>query len=122
MIPSGFARFLATLMHSTKAVLARNVLERRREIGLLGAVGFTPAHVRTLVTAESLLLVGTGVAIGTVSALVAIAPAVVERVSALPIGSLALLVLAVVLTGLLASLAAVRLATSLRVVDAIGNE
>ena len=104
------------------AVLARNVLERRRELGLLGAIGFTPRHVRTLVTSESLLLVVCGVAIGTVAALVAVAPTLVERPNAVPVGSLSLLVAGVILTGLLASLAAVRLATSVRVVEALKNE
>jgi ABC-type lipoprotein release transport system permease subunit len=104
------------------AVLGRNVLERRRELALLGAVGFTPTHLRTLVTAETLVLVGTGVVIGTVAALVAIAPAIVERASSLPFTSLALLLVAVIATALLASTAAVRLATSMRVVEAIKSE
>jgi ABC-type lipoprotein release transport system permease subunit len=104
------------------AVLARNVLERRRELGLLGAVGFTRANLRTLVAAESLLLVGTGVGVGTLAALVAIAPAILARASALPYGSLILLVAAVIATGLVASLAAVRFATSMNVVEAIKTE
>jgi hypothetical protein len=104
------------------AVLARNVLERRRELALLGAVGFTPSHVRTMVTSETLLLVGTGVAVGTVAALVAIAPAVIERASSLPFGSLAWLIAAVVATGLLAALAAVRVAAAMQVVEALKTE
>jgi ABC-type antimicrobial peptide transport system permease subunit len=104
------------------AVLARNVLERRRELGLLGAVGFTTSHLRTLITAETTLLVASGVTIGTVAALVAVAPALAERATAVPLDSLALLLLAVVSTGLAASLLAVRLATSMRVVEAIKNE
>jgi putative ABC transport system permease protein len=104
------------------AVLARNVLERRRELGLLGAIGFTRAHMRTLVTSESLLLVGTGVAIGTVAALIAIAPAIAERASSLPFASLGLLMVSVVATGLIASFVAVRMATSMNVVEAIKNE
>lgn len=104
------------------AVLARNVLERRRELGLLGAVGFTPRHIRTLVTSETALLVASGVTIGTVAALVAVAPALAERATAVPLGSLGLLLASVVATGLVASLLAVRVATSMRVVDAIKNE
>ncbi|HUE87589.1 MAG TPA: ABC transporter permease [Vicinamibacterales bacterium] len=104
------------------AVLARNVFERRRELGLLGAIGFTQAHMRTLVTAESLLLVGTGVVIGTAAALLSIAPAIAERGSSLPFASLGLLIIAVVATGVVASLVAVRMATSMNVVDAIKNE
>jgi ABC-type lipoprotein release transport system permease subunit len=104
------------------AVLARNVLERRRELGLLGAVGFTPAHLRTLVTAESALIVGSGIAIGTIAALVAVAPALRERATALPFESLGLLLIAVAATGLLASLLDVRVATATRIVEAIKNE
>jgi ABC-type antimicrobial peptide transport system permease subunit len=104
------------------AVLARNVLERRRELGLLGAIGFTPRHLRTLVASESLVLVVCGVGIGTIAALVAVAPTLAERPSAVPVGNLSLLIGGVVLTGLVASLAAVRLATSARVVEALKNE
>ena len=104
------------------AVLARNVLERRRELGLLGAVGFTPSHLRTLVTAESALVVGSGIVIGTVAALVAVAPALRERVTSFPFASLAGLLIAVAVTGLVASLLAVRLATSIRIVEAIKSE
>jgi putative ABC transport system permease protein len=104
------------------AVLARNVLERRRELALLGAIGFRPSHLRTLVTTETLLLVGTGVAIGTIAALVAIAPAVAERASSLPVGNLLLLLVAVMATGFVASLAATRLATSMSVVEALKSE
>jgi ABC-type antimicrobial peptide transport system permease subunit len=104
------------------AVLARNVLERRRELALLGAIGFRPGHLRTLIATETLLLVGAGVAIGTLAAIVAIAPAVVERASSLPVGSLVLLLAAVMATGFVASLAATRLATSVRVVEALKSE
>jgi putative ABC transport system permease protein len=106
----------------TAAVLARNVLERRRELGLLGAVGFTPKHLRTVVTAESLLLVVVGLTVGTVAALVAIAPAVVERANTLPFANLALLMAAVVITGFVSSLAAVRLATRVSTVEALKSE
>jgi putative ABC transport system permease protein len=104
------------------AVLARNVLERRRELALLGAIGFRPQHLRTLITAETLLLAGTGVVIGTVAAIVAIAPAVIERASSLPLGSLALLLVAVIVTACMASIAATRLATSTHIVEALKNE
>ena len=39
------------------AVLARNVLERQREWGLLRAVGYEPGHLRRLVLSESAVLV-----------------------------------------------------------------
>jgi putative ABC transport system permease protein len=61
------------------AVLLRNVLERRRELALLGAVGFRHAHVFAIVLAENLLLLLWGLTIGTACAVVAVVPAVVDR-------------------------------------------
>ncbi len=55
-------------------VVARNVLERRREFGLLEAVGFRAAQMRQLVFAEHRWLIFTGLAIGLLSALVAVWP------------------------------------------------
>ena len=55
------------------AVLARNVLERQREIGLLKSGGVRHAHVRGMVLSESLALVGGGLLLGAVSAIVAVA-------------------------------------------------
>ena len=61
------------------AVLLRNVLERRRELALLGAVGYRAGHVFAIVLAENVLLLGWGLAIGTACALVAVSPACAER-------------------------------------------
>lgn len=88
------------------AVLLRNVLERQREIALLRAVGYNSGHVSLMVLAENAFLLFGGVLAGTVSALVAIAPAWIERGGGLPVLSLGVLLLVVVATGLTASLAA----------------
>jgi ABC-type antimicrobial peptide transport system permease subunit len=116
----GLGLLLGTL--GLAAVLARNVLERRRELGLLQAVGFTPKHLRTLVLSESALLVGTGVILGTLTAIVAVLPALAERASVLPIGGLALLLLAVILTGVAASVVAARLAAATAVASALKGD
>ncbi len=79
-------------------VVARNVLERRSEFGLLEAVGFRPAQLRSLVFAEHRWLIVCGLAIGTVSALVAVWPNLRERANGFPYGPMALL-LAGMLTG-----------------------
>jgi ABC-type lipoprotein release transport system permease subunit len=65
-------------------VVARNVLERRREFGLLEAVGFRPRQLRKLVFAEHRWLILCGLVIGTVSALVAVWPNLRERASGFP--------------------------------------
>ena len=88
------------------AVLLRNVLERRRELALLRAVGYNAGHVSLMVLAESAFLLFAGLVAGTVSALVAIAPAWVERGGGLPVVSLGVMLVVVVVTGLTASLAA----------------
>jgi ABC-type lipoprotein release transport system permease subunit len=104
------------------AVLARNVLERRRELSLLGAVGYTRRHVRTMVTSETLVLVGVGGVIGTFAALVAIAPAILERDSSLPVLELGLLLTAVIATSVLAALFAIRIAAATHIVEALKSE
>ena len=104
------------------AVLARNVLERRREIGLLAAVGYAPSNVRAMVLSEGLALVLGGLSIGTVCAAIAILPALRDRAQALPLGSLATLLIGVVITGAIASLIAIRLTTQTPVVTAIKAE
>jgi hypothetical protein len=104
------------------AVLARNVLERRKELALLRAVGFSPANVRTVVMAECILLVGAGVVLGTVAAIIAVLPALGLRAQVLPVAELAGMLAAVVIAGALASLFAVRVATSIPVVGALKAE
>jgi ABC-type antimicrobial peptide transport system permease subunit len=104
------------------AVLARNVLERRREMALLGAVGFMPGDLRTMVLSESLALVLGGVVLGTLPAMVAILPALRARAQALPIGELGLLLAGVVATGLLSSMLAVRMATRTPIVASLKTE
>jgi len=88
------------------AILLRNALERRRELALLRAVGYRPAHLAAMVLAENVLLLLLGLATGTVCALLAIAPAVALRGGRLPALSLSLLLAAVLATGIGASLAA----------------
>ena len=88
------------------AVLLRNVLERRRELALLRAVGYDGRHLSVLVLAENGLLLFVGLLAGTASALVAITPAWIDRGGSLPFASLTVLLVSVVAAGLSASLAA----------------
>ena len=105
------------------AVLLRNVLERRRELALLGAVGYRRAHVVAIVLAENLLLLGWGLAIGTCCALVAVAPALTDRgwrVSAAARGGW--LLLAVFAAGLVSSIVATRAALRAPLLGALRSE
>jgi hypothetical protein len=88
------------------AVLLRNVLERRRELALLRAMGYRPSHLSLTVIAENALLLCCGLLTGIICALVAIGPVLVSRDGRLPAASLAFLLLAVAASGLLSSLLA----------------
>src|SRR5262249_14728842 len=104
------------------AVLLRNVLERRRELALLGAVGYRRADVFAIVVAETLVMLGCGLAAGAACALVAIAPGVLERGARVPAAAGALLLVAVAAAGLLSSLAATRAALRAALVEALRSE
>ncbi|HEX8292842.1 MAG TPA: ABC transporter permease, partial [Pyrinomonadaceae bacterium] len=100
----GLGLVLGTL--GLAAVLLRNVLERRRELALLRAVGYDRRHFGLMIVAENGLLLVLGILTGTLCALLAIAPVVASRGGRLPFASLALLLAAVVVAGLAASLVA----------------
>lgn len=105
------------------AVVLRNVLDRRRELALLGAVGYGRRHIFTVVVAEHLLLLVWGLVIGTACAVVAIAPAAFERGGRLPATPAgALLLVAVFVAGLLSSIVATRAALRTPLLAALRSE
>jgi len=85
------------------AVLARNVLERRRELALLRAVGYRRINIAVVILAENALLLVGGLAIGTSCALVAIAPAITSRGGHVAVLSIVGWLVIILTTGLLAS-------------------
>ena len=103
-------------------MLARNVLERRREIGLLRAVGYSPADIRGMVLSEGMILVTGGLVLGAGCAIVAIIPALRDRAQSLPLVNLGGLLIAVFVTGAIASLLAIKLTSQTPVVEAIKSE
>jgi hypothetical protein len=105
------------------AVLLRNMFERRKELALLEAVGYGRRHLFAIVIAESTLLLACGLAVGAVCALVAIAPAALERGGALPTATGTwLLLLAVFTVGLASSIVATRAAVRTRLLEALRAE
>jgi putative ABC transport system permease protein len=105
------------------AVLLRNALERRRELALLGAVGYGRRHFLLMATAENVLLLAAGLVSGALCAGLAIAPAIAERGGRLPLTSGgALLLFAVFATGLLSSVVATRAATRAPLLDSLKAE
>jgi ABC-type antimicrobial peptide transport system permease subunit len=89
-------------------VMLRNILERRRELALLQAMGYRAADLAVMVMSENLFLLFSGLGIGAVCALLAIAPAFASRGGRFSVVSMGLLLLGVLLSGLLSSLVAMR--------------
>jgi hypothetical protein len=104
------------------SVLLRNVLERRRELALLEAVGYRRAHVGVLILAENALLLSSGLAVGALSAALAVAPAVAERGGRLLSSRGAFLLLAVLATGLLSSVVALVAAARAPLLSSLRSE
>lgn len=102
------------------AVIARNVLERRRELALLGAAGCTGRDLQRLVAVEHMALVAIGLAIGVASAGVAIAPVVLSRGGA-PVQALVWLV-PVAIAGLAAAGLATRSVRRLPLVASLRSD
>jgi ABC-type antimicrobial peptide transport system permease subunit len=104
------------------AVMFRNVLERRRELALLRAVGYDRRRVSQMILAEAVLLLGAGLGAGVLSALLAVVPAWTARAAGGPGGMLALLLGGVILAGLVSSVLATRAALRGRMLDALRAE
>ena len=92
------------------AVMFRNVLERRKELGLLRAVGYNRWRVTQMILAEAILLLGAGLGAGALSAGLAVAPAWLGRSGARPGGTLLVLLGGVAIAGVLSSIVAARAA------------
>ena len=116
----GLGLLLGTI--GLSAIMFRNVLERRRELALLGAVGYDARRISTMITAEASLLVVAGVAAGTGCAAIAVAPAWFGHLGGGPGTGLVVLLGAVICAGLFSSLIAVRAALRGRLLDALGAE
>jgi putative ABC transport system permease protein len=116
----GLGLLLGTL--GLGAILLRNVLERRRELALLRAVGFEGRALGLMVIAESLLLLIAGIGIGTASAVIAVMPAIAARGTSFPVVSTLTVLAAVLVAGLVASALATRVAAATPLLAALKTE
>ncbi len=100
-------------------VQMRSVMERRSELGLLRAIGFTRERVGRLVLIESLTLLFAGLGIGCIAAGTALLPAIASM-GAQPSYTVPLMMIGIVsAAGAIASFAAVRLAIRLNLIESI---
>lgn len=104
------------------AVIARNALERRGELALLTAVGFTRDRLVRLVVLENAALLLTGLGCGTLAALLAVAPVVGSGQARVPWSALAALLVAVTGFGLAWAIMAARLSIGTTPIQALREE
>jgi putative ABC transport system permease protein len=103
-------------------VVLRNVLERRSELALLTAVGFTPRALRRLVLAEHAALQALGLLLGIVAAFLALLPVLLSPSAQISYLALAAMLGLVFVSGLFWTWAAARLALRGELLPALRNE
>ncbi len=101
----GLGLLLGTLGLAT--VMLRNVLERRGELALLRSVGFVKSRIAWLVLCENAFLLVWGLASGTISALVAMAPHLTSTGADVPWTAVGVILFGVFLVGMVSALMAV---------------
>ena len=104
------------------AVLLRNVLERRKELALLRAVGYRSGVLSIIILAENMFLMIWGLASGTFCALLAIMPALNSSGSSVPVTMTASILVTVLTAGLLSSLFSVVAAVRSPLLPALRSE
>lgn len=116
----GLGLLMGTL--GLSAVMLRNVLERRREIALLRALGFRTTRIIWLIAAENTALLFWGLLTGTVSALIAMLPHLKSTGADVPWSELGLTLAAVAVVGTLAAIAPIRAAVTVQVREVLAGE
>ncbi|HEY1785373.1 MAG TPA: ABC transporter permease, partial [Pirellulales bacterium] len=116
----GLGLVLGTL--GLAAVELRSVLERRSELALMQAVGFRRRRLGAMVLWEHGLLLVSGLAVGTLSALVAVWPHLVGGAGAVPWSATAATLALVLVVGLAAGLVAVRAVLVAKLLPALRAE
>lgn len=103
-------------------VAARNILERRSELALLRAVGYSRRQLHWLVFLEHAALVIAGVAGGTFSAALAVTPALMAPGTAIPWHGLLATLTAIICASLLWIWIAIRMAMHGTLISALRSE
>ena len=76
MILGGLGVLIGTI--GLGIVLLRNIIERKPELALMTALGFTKKQLLNLVLRENLYLLALGVIIGTIAAVVGVLPSILS--------------------------------------------
>lgn len=117
----GMALILAAV--GLAVMVARHVLERRGEFGLLQALGFRPGQLQRMVIAEHWFLFLSAVALGVAAAAVAVWPNLrLAGSGGIPLGMITLILGALLAGGLLFCALAARLALGTRLSESLRAE
>ncbi|MBA2116246.1 ABC transporter permease [Bremerella alba] len=104
------------------AVQLRTILERRSELALLRAAGFSDGRLYSLVMRETMLLLLGGLATGVISALITVVPHMVFGNASVPFASLGVMLGVILVVGIVSSSLAVGSALKGNIVPALrGN-
>ncbi len=120
LILGGFGLLLGSV--GLGIVVSRNVGERRGELALLRAVGFSRKSVRSLVLSEHLVLLAAGVFIGIAAALVATLPSLLTPGAVIPYPTIFIILILIGLNGGLWTAAAADRATREELLPALRAE
>ena len=116
----GLGLLLGTL--GLAAVQLRNILERRRELALLQAIGLRRAKLAWLVLIENFWLLVGGLLLGLISALVALIPHLFSGGAGVPWVTLLSMLGTIFLVGLIASQSSVRAVLAMPLLPALKGE
>ncbi len=103
-------------------LIARHVLERRGELGLMQALGFQAGALRWMILGEHAVLLVLGILLGVATAALAVIPQLIGAGGALPVVFLGQLVAAVLGAGLLVCVVAVTRAVRGNLTEAVRRE
>ncbi len=104
------------------AVQTRSVIERRRELSLMRAVGFSDARIAKMLTLETALLLGGGMLIGVSAAAIAIVPYIIEVGPHTSLLQPFVMLVLVLVAGALSALLAIRTAMKLPILAGLRTE
>ncbi len=104
------------------AVQTRSVIERRRELSLMRAVGFSDMRIARMLTLETALLLGGGMLVGVLAAAVAIVPYILEVGPQTSLVQPFVMLVIILVAGFLSALLAIRTAMKLPVLTGLRAE
>ena len=120
MVLGGLGLLLGTL--GLGAVLLRSVLERRGELALLRALGYSREAIHIMVLSESCWLLTVGVVLGAVTAILAVAPSLWTQSADVSWIGLGVTLLLVLFGGVLSASAGLRAAWRIPLLPALRRE